>query len=208
MKRSYLRSASALATLLAAGFAGAAYAQDSTTVEEVVVTGSFIRGTPEDAALPVDVVSGEELSKRGSPTTLDLIKTLPISGPVLGDSNQFSTAAQGQVGAGTINLRGLGSLRTLVLLNGRRTTASPGAGSGGVDTNLLPSAAIGRVEVLKDGAAATYGSDAISGVVNFITRKNFEGWTCPPTTGSSMAPRATTPPARPTAGWATTATCS
>ncbi|WP_333586602.1 TonB-dependent receptor plug domain-containing protein, partial [Phenylobacterium sp.] len=155
--------------------AGGAAAQDATVVEEVVVTGSFIRGTPEDAALPVEVVSAEELSRRGSPTTIDLIKSLPVSGPVLGDSNQFSTTAQGQVGAGTINLRGIGSLRTLVLLNGRRTTASPGAGSGGVDTNLLPVAAVGRVEVLKDGAAATYGSDAIGGVVNFITRRNFSG---------------------------------
>lgn len=98
------------------GLGGPALAQDS-TVSEVVVTGSFIRGTPEDAALPVDVVSAEELEKRGSPTTIDLIKSLPVGGPVLGDTNQFSTSAQGQVGAGTVNLRGLGSLRTLVLLN-------------------------------------------------------------------------------------------
>ncbi|MDP1617061.1 TonB-dependent receptor domain-containing protein [Phenylobacterium sp.] len=175
MTRASLRGGSALAGLLVLGLGGAAAAQDSTVVEEVVVTGSFIRGTPEDAALPVDVVSSEELARRGSPTTVDLIKSLPVSGPVLGDSNQFSTTAQGQVGAGTVNLRGIGSLRTLVLLNGRRTTASPGAGSGGVDTNLLPVAAIGRVEVLKDGAAATYGSDAIGGVVNFITRRNFSG---------------------------------
>lgn len=156
------------------GLGGGALAQGS-TVSEVVVTGSFIRGTPEDAALPVDVVSAEELQKRGSPTTIDLIKSLPVGGPVLGDTNQFSTSAQGQVGAGTVNLRGLGSLRTLVLLNGRRVVPSAGSGSGGVDTNLLPVAAIGRVEVLKDGAAATYGSDAIAGVVNFITRKNFQG---------------------------------
>ena len=172
LKSRYFYGGSIMAVVMAMG--GQALAQES-TVEEVVVTGSFIRGTPEDAALPVDVIGAEELSKRGSPTTIDLIKSLPISGPVLGDSNQFSTTAQGQVGAGTINLRGLGSLRTLVLLNGRRTTPSPGAGSGGVDTNLMPAAAIGRVEVLKDGAAATYGSDAIAGVVNFITRKNFEG---------------------------------
>uniref|UniRef100_UPI00398386AE TonB-dependent receptor plug domain-containing protein n=1 Tax=Phenylobacterium sp. TaxID=1871053 RepID=UPI00398386AE len=182
-KISFFGSASVIAATLALGAAGSAAAQatQATTqqstaeVTEVVVTGSFIRGTPEDAALPVDVVSSEELQRRGSPTTIDLIKSLPVSGPVLGDTNQFSTAAQGQVGAGTINLRGLGSLRTLVLQNGRRTVASAGAGSGGVDTNLLPVAAIGRVEVLKDGAAATYGSDAIAGVVNFITRKNFSG---------------------------------
>lgn len=145
-------------------------------VQEVVVTGSFVRGTPLTTALPVAVLNSEALSKQGSPSTLDLIKNLPISGPVLGDSNQFSTNAQGQIGAGTINLRGLGSLRTLVLLNGRRTVPSPGAGSGGVDTNLMPTAAINRVEILKDGAAATYGSDAIAGVVNFITRRNLEGF--------------------------------
>jgi iron complex outermembrane receptor protein len=175
-KSRFLCSASAFAALAALAAAGPAAAQQpGTTVGEVVVTGSFIRGTPEDAALPVDVVSQEELQRRGSPTTIDLIKSLPVSGPVLGDTNQFSTAAQGQVGAGTVNLRGLGSLRTLVLLNGRRIVPSAGAGSGGVDTNLLPTAAIGRVEVLKDGAAATYGSDAIAGVVNFITRRNFSG---------------------------------
>ena len=175
MKSRFFCNVSAVAVALAGGYAGAAAAQPASEVQEVVVTGSFIRGTPEDAALPVDVIGAEELQKRGSPSTLDLIKTLPVSGPVLGDSNQFSTAAQGQVGAGTINLRGLGSLRTLVLVNGRRVVASAGAGSGGVDTNMIPASAVGRVEILKDGAAATYGSDAIAGVVNFITRRNFDG---------------------------------
>ena len=114
-------SASVLAAAMTLAASGQAMAQTSgqaaTEVDEVVVTGSFIRGTPEDAALPVEVIGQDELQRRGSPSTLDLIKSLPISGPVLGDSNQFSTAAQGQVGAGTINLRGLGSLRTLVLVN-------------------------------------------------------------------------------------------
>lgn len=179
-KRSQFCGGSVVAVVAALGVVAPAAAQTdqaSTTseVQEVVVTGSFIRGTPEDAALPVEVIGAEELQKRGSPNTIELIKSLPVSGPVLGDTNQFSTAAQGQVGAGTINLRSLGSLRTLVLVNGRRVVASAGAGSGGVDTNLLPVSAIGRVEVLKDGAAATYGSDAIAGVVNFITRNKFDG---------------------------------
>lgn len=172
----FFSGVSTIAALMALGAGAPAMAQsEPAVVEEVVVTGSFIRGTPEDAALPVDVIGVEELQRRGSPNTIDLIKSLPISGPVLGDTNQFSTSAQGQVGAGTINLRGLGSLRTLVLVNGRRVVSSAGAGSGGVDTNLLPVSAIGRVEVLKDGAAATYGSDAIAGVVNFITRTNLNG---------------------------------
>ena len=140
--------------------------------QEIVVTGSFIRGTPEDAALPVDVISADEIQKQGSPTLVDLIKSLPSSAGVVGDSNQFGAGQT--TGSGTVNLRGLGSQRTLVLLNGRRMTPSPSA-LGSVDTNLLPSIAIGRIEVLKDGAAALYGSDAIAGVVNFITRTDLNG---------------------------------
>ncbi len=171
MKGHYLYGASAIAVAAGLMMAGAAQAQDTkaNTVEEVVVTGSFIQGTPKDTAIPVAVLNQEDLEKRGSPSILDIIKTLPISGPVLGDSNQFSTASQGRNGGGTINIRGLGAQRTLVLLNGKRFAGYQ------ADTNLLPESAIGRVEVLKDGAAATYGSDAIGGVANFITRKNFSG---------------------------------
>ncbi|MGH8176008.1 MAG: TonB-dependent receptor [Steroidobacter sp.] len=152
----------------------AALAQDVSEVAEVViVTGSYIRGTPEDAALPVDVISSEELEKIGAPTTLELLKSLNVSNGVLGDTNQFDSRAQGSEGAGTVNLRGLGAARTLVLLNGRRMVTNPFTGA--VDTNLIPMAAIGRVEVLKDGAAATYGSDAIGGVVNFITKDRLQG---------------------------------
>lgn len=141
----------------------------------ILVTGSLIRGTPEDAALPVDVISSEELAKQGSPSALDLIKNLPVSNGVIGDANQFDSRAQGSEGVASINLRGLGPERTLVLLNGRRMVPA-GTGVPVVDVNLLPQAAIGRVEILKDGAAATYGSDAIAGVVNFITRDRQEGF--------------------------------
>jgi len=178
----FLRGGSAMAMAIALS-AGVAQAQTqtkpdtSTEVEEVVVTGSFIRGTPEDAALPVDVIGAEELQKRGSPSTVELLKALSVSSGVLGDTNQFDARAQGSEGSGSVNLRGLGSQRTLVLLNGRRLAINPfgAAGAGIVDTNIIPAAAIGRLEVLKDGAAATYGSDAIAGVVNFITKKNFDG---------------------------------
>ena len=184
----FLRGGSCLALAVALS-GGAAHAQaqkaqaqkpaadPSTQVEEVVVTGSFIKGTPEDAALPVKVIGAEELQKRGSPSTVELIKALSVSSGVLGDTNQFDSRAQGSEGSGSVNLRGLGSQRTLVLLNGRRMAINPlaAAGAGIVDTNILPAAAIGRLEVLKDGAAATYGSDAIAGVVNFITKKTFQG---------------------------------
>ncbi|MEZ5681707.1 MAG: TonB-dependent receptor plug domain-containing protein [Erythrobacter sp.] len=139
----------------------------------IVVTGSYIRGTPEDAALPVDVVSAEELQNKGISSPLEMIKELPSVGSVLGDTNQFSTDSQGFQGNGSINLRGLGQTRTLVLLNGKRMIQAPGDGF--TDTNLIPLFALQRVEILKDGAAATYGSDAIAGVANFITRTNFDG---------------------------------
>lgn len=175
----YFGGGSVLAMALLVG--APAYAQDAavdpTEVEEVVVTGSLIRGTPEDAALPVDVIGQEELEKQGSPSTVELLKALPVSNGVLGDTNQFDARAQGSEGSGSVNLRGLGPTRTLVLVNGRRLPINPFAlaGAGAVDTNSIPSAAIGRVEVLKEGAAATYGSDAIGGVVNFITRKGQDG---------------------------------
>ncbi len=152
-----------------------ALAQEKNEVSEVViVTGSYIRGTPEDAALPVDVISSDDLEKQGAPSTLELIKSLSYSAGVLGDTNQFDARAQGSEGSGSVNLRGFGPERTLVLLNGRRLATNPFVG-GSIDTNIIPSAAIGRVEVLKDGAAATYGSDAIAGVVNFITKENLNG---------------------------------
>ncbi len=165
-----------MATLATAASSVPGWAQPTEMIEEIVVTGSFIRGTPQDAALPVDVFTLQDLRDRGSPQALDLIKSLPNVGSVLGDSNQFAGGAQGTIGTGNINLRGLGGLRTLVLLNGRRTTITPAEGPGGVDTNLMPLAAVGRIEILKDGAAAIYGSDAIAGVVNFITRTDLDGF--------------------------------
>lgn len=149
--------------------------QRQALLEEVVVTGSLIRGTPEDAALPVDVLTSEEMTKLGSPSAVELIKALPVSSGVIGDTNQFDSKAQATEGMASVNLRGLSPQRTLVLLNSKRLVQA-GTGVPFVDINLLPLSAIGRVEILKDGASATYGSDAIGGVVNFITRTDQEGF--------------------------------
>lgn len=181
-KGRFFCSASALAAILAAGVSQSAHAQaqpggqsSPTEITEVVVTGSFIRGTPEDAALPVDVIGSDELQKQGNPSPVELVKSLTVSNGVLGDTNQFDARAQGAEGSATINLRGLGPARTLVLWNGHRLVNAPTLNGASPDLNVLPFAAVGRIEVLKDGAAATYGSDAIAGVVNFITRKNTDG---------------------------------
>jgi len=150
-----------------------AEAEDAAPAREIVVTGTLIRGSSESAPVPIDVISADELAKQGSPSVLELVKQLPTSNGVIGDANQFDARAQGSEGIASVNLRGLGPQRTLVLFNGKRVAPTGGSF---VDVNLIPGAAVGRIEVLKDGAAATYGSDAIGGVVNFITKENQEGF--------------------------------
>ncbi len=146
-------------------------------VEEVVVTGSYIRGTPEDAASPVTVTTREELDMTGNPNIVEMLRAMgPIAG-IDGETNQFQS--NGLEAISNVNLRGLGAGRTLVLLNGSRVVPSPffitQDGQQFVNTNAIPSIALSRVELLKDGASATYGSDAVAGVVNFITRSDFRG---------------------------------
>ena len=156
----------------------AATVQDTSgVIEEVVVTGTWIPGTPEDDPLPVTRITRDDLRAQGSPGVIDLLRNLSFSQGADGESDQYGT----RTGAdrATVNLRGLGPSRSLVLLNSRRMTWSPGSIPDQaqllVDVNLLPAAALDRIEVLRDGAAATYGSDAIAGVLNFITRSDFEG---------------------------------
>ncbi|MGK6319988.1 TonB-dependent receptor domain-containing protein [Sphingomonas sp. DT-204] len=175
MTKPHLLCACAFWVIGLAAAPAAAQDQAEADAPDIIVTGSLIQGTPEDAALPVDVIGQAELLKQGNPTALDLVKALPTSSASLGDANQFDSRSQGAEGIATVNLRGLSPQRTLVLLNSKRL-ATAGNGVPSVDINLLPQAAIGRVEVMKDGAAATYGSEAIAGVVNFITRTNQEGF--------------------------------
>jgi iron complex outermembrane receptor protein len=186
LKSRYFCGGSMLAATLALGLSGSAAAQAAKAtnaaaaaaapaeVSEVVVTGSYIAGTPKNAALPVDVIGVENLQKQGSPTPVQLVKQITASTSGVGESNRYN----GGAGTASINLRGFGASRTLTLMNGRRLSDSAQAAfqGGGADLNFIPQAALGRVEILKDGAAATYGSEAIGGVVNFITRKDLDGW--------------------------------
>ncbi|MAP94833.1 MAG: TonB-dependent receptor [Ponticaulis sp.] len=135
------------------------------TQETVVVTGSAIRGTPEDAALPVNVYSAQDLELQGSPTGLQFAKELTQSGPTSGEANYFGGG--NLTGSPSFNLRGIGADKTLTLLNGRRMSEN---------LSNIPSMALQRTEVLKDGAAVIYGADAVGGVVNFITKDGFTGF--------------------------------
>ena len=177
-------SALALTWGLASGAAHAAAAAEAakpaaTSVEEVVVTGSYIRGTPEDAAMPVQVLGREQMQAVGNPSLIELTRNLGASAGI--NSEAYTNGSNRMEGLANINLRGLGPGRTLVLINGQRQAPAGFAilefgAQQFVDTNSIPTPAIDRIEVLKDGAASTYGSDAVAGVVNFITRSHFKGF--------------------------------
>lgn len=134
-------------------------------LQRVEVTGSSIKRLATEAALPITAIAGEELEKRGMTSLADLMMALP----------QSSSLAPSNAGSGTnINLRGLGVNRTLVLLNGRRL-ANEAIADGYANLDIIPMSAISRVEILNDGASSIYGSDAIGGVVNFITKREYTG---------------------------------
>jgi iron complex outermembrane receptor protein len=145
---------------------------------EVVVTGSRIRRDPNNSPLPLQIITNQELVREGISNPEQLISYLSTNGNgadnLASNSDVVSGAQRGTNGLSSANLRGQGSASTLVLLNGRRVAAHGLQGSA-VDVNQIPFAAIERVEVLKDGASAIYGTDAIGGVINFITRKDYQG---------------------------------
>jgi iron complex outermembrane receptor protein len=162
-----------------AGVIGQAAAQDAAAPAEplrrVEITGSAIKRIESETALPVQVITREEIDKVGVTTASEILARLSANVGGLTDSVSISDGKD-QRGFNSANLRGIGTSSTLVLLNGRRMAnfASPGDDTG-VDLNNIPAAAIQRVEVLLDGASALYGTDAIGGVINFITRKDFQG---------------------------------
>ncbi|OWQ91528.1 hypothetical protein CDN99_10325 [Roseateles aquatilis] len=161
-----------LAALLALG-AAALPATAQQQLERVEITGTSIKRIDAETALPVSVITRENIDKTGASNVQELVDRLSYNnggGIALGQSIGDGSAL-GQTGA---SLRGLGRSRTLVLLNGRRMPIYPFSGQG-VDLNSIPLAALERIEVLRDGASATYGSDAIGGVINFITRKDYQG---------------------------------
>lgn len=146
-------------------------------LDEIVVTGSYIRRSTFDSSSPVDFLGQEDFQRNAAISIKDIAQNLTYN---IGSENFPDTLRSGATtGTENVNIRGLGLNSTLVLVNGRRTSESPNLTNDGVafvDTaSLVPTIAVERMEVLKDGAAALYGSDAISGVVNFITRNNFEG---------------------------------
>jgi iron complex outermembrane receptor protein len=166
-------------TLVSAQTATAAKAAAAVEVGEIVVTGSRIHRTELTAVQPIQVITNESMDKRGFTNVADALNEMPSSGvPInpIGDQGSFGT------GRNFVNIFNLGTNRTLTLVNGRRFVGGnaasifTGAGAGGqVDLNVIPTALIDRIETIQAGGSAVYGSDAIAGVINIITKTEFEG---------------------------------
>ena len=145
-------------------------------IERVEITGSALKRIDAETALPVQIITREEIDKTGAANVEQFLQAVGVA--IQGNSNSVAATASGATSGGvsSVSLRGLGSQRTLVLIDGKRVA---GGGtitdSTTVDVNLIPASAIERIEVLKDGASAIYGSDAIGGVINFILRKDYRG---------------------------------
>jgi len=149
------------------------------TAERVVVTGSSIKRIQSEGALPIQVITRSDIERAGIVSAEQMVSRITANGTGADNlsSNvgiQLGTTDRNNNGNSSANLRGMGASSTLVLLNGRRVS-SHGAKGNAVDLNSIPMAAVDRIEILKDGASAIYGTDAIGGVINFILRKDFTG---------------------------------
>ncbi len=160
-----------IALALAPAFASAQEAKGTTDLDRISVTGSRIRGASVETQQPILTMTRESLEKQGFSSVADVLNNLTSAGsPAI--SRSESLASGENVGGYYVDIRNLGAERTLVLMNGKRLGAST---SGLQDLSQIPMSAVERIEILKDGASSIYGSDAIAGVVNVITRKNFDG---------------------------------
>jgi iron complex outermembrane receptor protein len=153
---------------------GAAPAFGQQTLDRVEITGSSIKRIDVEGSLPVQTVTREDIERSGVTSTEQLLQSITAASSAGGTANATG-AGSSTYGLATISLHGLGEERTLVLVNGRRLAIFANPSVAAVNVNVIPLAAIERVEVVKDGASGVYGSDAIAGVVNFILKKDYQG---------------------------------
>jgi len=145
--------------------------EDAVELGQQVVTGSRIKRIDVEEARPVVVITREEIELSGQDSVADVLRNSPVN--TFGSSREVS--GNSFVGQATIDLHGIGSTRSLVLLDGRRLPRSPVTANQAINLNILPLAAVDRIEILTDSASAIYGSDAIAGVINIILRKDYDG---------------------------------
>lgn len=148
-------------------------AETQAASESIVITGSRIRRSGYDTPSPVTTISSEEIQATAPSNLADFVNQLPSVAGSTTPANSNRSLASGAAGLNTVNLRGLGSNRTLVLLDGRRSVASTTDGT--VDTNTIPQGLVRSVEIVTGGASAAYGSDAVAGVINYILDKDYTG---------------------------------
>ena len=169
IKKSQWAGAFAAAAMVSASISSLPAFAAEGVMEEVVVTGSRIKRSDTTSISPISVLTEQDLKVSGNLTLENFIQDMPaVNGGDFG-----AGVNNGNPGVATVSLRGLGPNRTLVLVNGKRFASQ--SVNGFVDLNSIPTAIVDRVEVLRDGASTVYGSDAIAGVVNIITKKNYEG---------------------------------
>jgi len=151
--------------------------EDSVELDRVIVTGSLLRREEFTSASPMQVINAETQAKVGQLTVADILQSSTVAAGTTQINNQFNGfVVQGGTGVQTLDLRGLGTTRTLVLLNGRRPGGSGTRGEvNAVDLSNIPEVAVQRFEVVLDGSSSIYGSDAVAGVANIITRRSVEG---------------------------------
>ncbi len=180
VRSAFMTSVAAPALILSGGLAvtAPAYAQDTGDVandDVIIVTGSRLKDSNIEATSPVMTIGSEAINIRGATDVVDLLNTLPQI--ITTGGSQNTGFANGANGTATVNLRGLGTTRTLVLVDGKRLPyGSPTAGGFASDINLVPAQLVERVEITTGGGSAVYGSDAIAGVANFVLKKDFEGF--------------------------------
>ncbi|HGM7337405.1 TPA: TonB-dependent receptor [Stenotrophomonas maltophilia] len=166
-KSNKLRDAVLVALVAGVASTATAQAQEATNLDRISVTGSRIKSTDIETSQPVLSLTRADIEKQGVTSVADILQRVAANGAAL--NRTFNNGGDGSAG---VSLRNLGSERTLVLVNGRRWTTGL---DGSVDLNTIPTAMIERIDILKDGASTIYGSDAIAGVVNIITKQNFDG---------------------------------
>jgi len=172
-RRTFSLLAAGIAAALVPALAGAQQSSPGTTeLDRVAVTGSRIRRVDVETAQPVLTLSREDIQAQGFGSVADILQNVSAATGAPPFSRASPLTSNQEAGGQYIDLRNIGAQRTLVLVNGKRLGISPG---GYQDLSTIPMVMVERVEVLKDGASSIYGSDAIAGVINIITRKNFEG---------------------------------
>ncbi|MEH6817956.1 MAG: TonB-dependent receptor plug domain-containing protein, partial [Pseudoalteromonas distincta] len=170
-----VRLAIAFGAVSTAAFSASSFAAEESAdkVERIEVTGSRIKQVDMETSSPVTVITAADLQLSGEASVADVLNNTSVNS--FGSWRGMSGYGNGAAATSNINMRGLGAEYTLVLLDGRRMPGTSSSSGAAADTSRIPMAIVERIEILREGASAVYGSDAVAGVINIITKKDFNG---------------------------------